>query len=89
MLFNTQEKEQIVKNFQQGANDTGSTEVQVALLTAKIENLTQHLKVYNKDFSAKRGLIVMLSQRRRLLNYLKGRKQSRYQELISRLGLKR
>jgi small subunit ribosomal protein S15 len=89
MSFNTQEKQQIVKEFQQHDHDTGSTEVQVALITAKIEHISKHLKAYGKDFSSKRGLLVLVSQRRRLLKYLSNKNERRYQLLIGRLGLKK
>jgi small subunit ribosomal protein S15 len=89
MSFNTQEKQQIVKEFQQHDHDTGSTEVQVALITAKIEHISKHLQEYEKDFSSKRGLLILVSQRRRLLKYLSNKNEIRYQRLIGRLGLKK
>ena len=69
--------------------DTGSPEVQVALLSERIKNLTDHLQSHEKDFHSRRGLLVMVGQRRRLLDYLKRKSDGRYKELIERLGLRR
>ena len=69
--------------------DTGSPEVQVSILSERISNLTEHLKTHSKDFHSRRGLLVMVGQRRRLLDYLKGKNQGRYDSLIQRLGLRR
>ena len=69
--------------------DTGSVEVQVALLTARIKELTEHLKIHKKDHSSRRGLIIMVSKRRRLLDYLSRKNEARYRKLIERLGLRR
>jgi small subunit ribosomal protein S15 len=69
--------------------DTGSPEVQVAVLTERITNLTEHLKDHKKDFASRRGLLMMVGQRRRLLDYLKKKEQSRYQAVIERLGLRK
>jgi small subunit ribosomal protein S15 len=71
------------------AKDTGSPEVQVAVLTERISNLTEHLKAHKKDFASRRGLLMMVGRRRRLLDYLKRKEQSRYETLIERLGLRR
>lgn len=89
MSFNLQSKQQVVKDFQINSTDTGSVEVQVALLTTRIEQLTEHLRTNQKDFSSKRGLVKMVSQRKKLLSYLKNKDQERYQTLIGRLGLKK
>ena len=70
-------------------NDTGSPEVQVALLSARISMLTEHLKIHAKDFHSRRGLLMLVGRRRRLLDYLKGKDQSRYVALIAKLGLRR
>jgi small subunit ribosomal protein S15 len=72
-----------------GEGDTGSPEVQVAVLSERIANLTEHFKTHNKDNHSRRGLIKLVSQRRRLLDYVKSKDQSRYESLIQRLGLRR
>ena len=82
-------KASIKQAYQTHDRDTGSVEVQVALLTTRIKALTQHLQKFMKDHSSRRGLIVMVSKRRRLLDYLSSRDEARYQKLIERLGLRR
>jgi small subunit ribosomal protein S15 len=82
-------KAEIKKEYQRGERDTGSVEVQVALLTSRISELTGHLKTNKKDNSSRRGLITMVNKRRKLLTYLAREDHSRYQELIQRLGLRR
>lgn len=82
-------KATIKKDYALHETDTGSSEVQIALLTRRIESLTEHLKGHRKDHSSRYGLIKMVSARRRLLNYLKGRDEKRYQQLIKRLNLRR
>lgn len=82
-------KQEVVKKFAQGANDTGSPEVQVALLTNRIEHLTEHFKSHVKDFHGRRGLLNLVVKRRRLLDYLKGEDQGRYSTLISTLDLRK
>jgi len=82
-------KKEIIEQFGRGANDTGSPEVQVALLTERINHLTEHLKIHKKDFHSKRGLLMMVGQRRGLLNYLKNKDIDRYRNLISELGLRK
>ena len=72
-----------------GANDTGSPEVQVALITERINYLTEHLKIHAKDFHSRRGLLMLVGRRRRLLDYLKAKDAKRYQTLIGRLSLRR
>ncbi len=79
----------IIKEYQQDANDTGSTNVQVALLTARIKHLTDHFKTHKKDHHSRRGLLRLVSQRKKLLTYLKGSDVSAYSDLISRLGLRK
>ena len=79
----------IVSANARSANDTGSPEVQVALLSERISNLTEHLKTHSKDFHSRRGLLVLVGQRRGLLDYLKKKDQKRYEGLIGRLGLRR
>ena len=86
----TQERKQtLIQEYATGSGDTGSPEVQVAILTERIANLTEHLKTHQKDFASRRGLLMMVGQRRRLLDYLRGSHEDRYQALIERLGLRR
>ncbi len=82
-------KTELIDEYATGPGDTGSPEVQVAILSERIGNLTEHLKEHKKDFHSRRGLLMMVGQRRRLLDYLKDRNHPRYQELIGRLGLRR
>lgn len=89
MALNAEQKEQIVKEYQQGIADTGSTEVQVALLTANITHLTDHFAKHKGDHHSRQGLLRMVNKRRKLLDYLKGKDSKRYQDLIGRLGLRR
>jgi small subunit ribosomal protein S15 len=89
MALSAEQKGQIVQQYARGAGDTGSPEVQVALLTARIEDLSEHLKTHIHDFHSRQGLLRMVSQRRKLLDYLKDNDINRYRELISKLGLRR
>ena len=89
MALNAATKAQIVKDYQQSEGDTGSPEVQVALLTANIEQLQLHFKDHAQDHHSRRGLIRMVNQRRKLLDYLKGKDATRYSALIKKLGLRR
>ncbi len=89
MSITAERKQEIVENFATKPGDTGSPEVQVALLTERITNLTEHLKVHKKDLHSRRGLLLMVGQRRRLLDYLKRKDQGRYSDLIKRLGLRK
>ncbi|MDR3394977.1 MAG: 30S ribosomal protein S15 [Parasulfuritortus sp.] len=89
MAIETAQKAQILKDFQRAVGDTGSPEVQVALLTARINDLTGHFKAHVKDHHSRRGLLKMVSQRRRLLDYLKSRNVDAYRTLIDRLGLRK
>lgn len=89
MALDAATKAQIVKDYQQSEGDTGSPEVQVALLTANIEQLQSHFKAHTQDHHSRRGLIRMVNQRRKLLDYLKGKDTGRYGDLIKRLGLRR
>lgn len=89
MSITTQRKGELVREFSQHEGDTGSPEVQVAILSERIRNLTEHLQVHKKDFHSRRGLLVMVGQRRRLLDYVKAKDQGRYESLIQRLGLRR
>jgi small subunit ribosomal protein S15 len=89
MSITAERKQELIKEYAQGTNDTGSPEVQVALLTERIKNLTEHLQSHDKDFHSRRGLLVMVGQRRRLLDYVKKSNTARYQTIIGRLGLRR
>ncbi|GAB4059367.1 30S ribosomal protein S15 [Uliginosibacterium sediminicola] len=89
MAITAADKAKIVGEFQQAQGDTGSPEVQVALLTARINGLTDHFKANTKDHHSRRGLLKMVSQRRKLLDYLKGKQYDRYRSLIERLGLRK
>ncbi len=89
MPLNTEQKSQIVRDFQRGSADTGSPEVQVALLTNRINGLQPHFGTHKKDHHSRRGLLKMVNQRRKLLEYLKKKDLQCYQGLISRLGLRR
>ena len=89
MALDTASKSQIVSDFQRAQGDTGSPEVQVALLTARINGLAPHFKEHGKDHHSRRGLLKMVSQRRKLLDYLKGTNAESYRTLIERLGLRK
>ncbi len=82
-------KAEVKNEFKRSEQDTGSSEVQVALLTTRIKELTEHLKTHKKDQSSRRGLIMMVNKRRKLLSYLKDQDDGRYKELIAKLGLRR
>lgn len=88
-MISVQEKNDIVKEHGRGTNDTGSPEVQVALLTAKIIDLTEHFKVHIHDHHSRQGLLRMVSKRRKMLDYLKKKDSERYRSLISKLGLRK
>jgi small subunit ribosomal protein S15 len=89
MPLSTEKKSVIVADYQRGTGDTGSPEVQVALLTTRINELSEHFATNKKDHHSRRGLLKMVSQRRKLLDYLKRKDLARYQDLIKRLGLRR
>jgi small subunit ribosomal protein S15 len=89
MSITAERKQEILQEFATVKGDTGSPEVQVALLTERIKNLTEHFKDHKKDNHSRRGLLKLVSQRRRLLDYVKRKDESRYQTLIERLGLRR
>ncbi len=88
-MLTNQDREAIIAQYQRGENDTGSPEVQVALLTARINDLQGHFKTHKADHHSRRGLIRMVNQRRKLLDYLKGKDLARYTDLIGSLGLRR
>lgn len=87
--MDTDTKQAIKQEYQMHDRDTGSADVQIAILTSRIQNLTEHLRSNKKDHSSRRGLIMLVSKRRRLLDYIKGKDVARYQELIKRLGIRR
>lgn len=89
MAVNTADKAQLIKDYQRKSSDTGSPEVQVALLTARINGLTDHFKSHVKDHHSRRGLLKMVSQRRKLLDYLKRTDADKYRAVIDRLGLRK
>lgn len=89
MALSVEQKKIIIDDYKQHETDTGSPEVQVAILTKRINDLTEHFKIHAKDFHGRRGLIIMVGQRNRLLTYLKGKDRARYQTLIKRLGLRK
>jgi small subunit ribosomal protein S15 len=89
MALNTVKKQTIIEQYKTHEKDTGSPEVQVALLTERIRELTEHFKKFAKDHNSRRGLLVLVGTRRRLLNYLKTNSTDRYKKLIERLGLRK
>ena len=89
MTIGVNEKKDLVKEFGKTDKDTGSTEVQVAILTKKINGLSDHFKMNKKDHPSRRGLLGMINNRRKLLKYLKGKNESRYADLIKKLGLRK
>jgi len=89
MSITQERKQDVITEYATATGDTGSPEVQVAILTERITSLTEHLKIHKKDFASRRGLLMMVGQRRRLLDYVRRKDQSRYQGLIERLGLRR
>ncbi len=89
MSITAERKSEVIKEHAKGEKDTGSPEVQVAILSERIKNLTEHLQGHEKDFHSRRGLLVMVGQRRRLLDYLKKKDNARYLDVIARLGLRR
>ena len=89
MSITKDEKAALIKEYGENAKDTGSTSVQVAILTTQIRNLTEHLKAYKKDHHSRRGLLKMVGQRRRLLRYLKKEDAAKYKALIEKLGIRK
>lgn len=89
MSITAERKEALIKEHARGSGDTGSPEVQVAILTERINNLTRHFKSHAKDNHSRRGLLMMVNQRRSLLDYLRGKDASRYTDLIAKLGLRK
>ncbi|HPD93861.1 MAG: 30S ribosomal protein S15 [Rhodobacter sp.] len=89
MSITVEEKQRLIKEFATKEGDTGSPEVQVAILTSRITTLTEHFKTHKKDNHSRRGLLMLVAQRRKLLDYLKGKEEARYTALIARLGIRR
>ncbi|MGN1091988.1 MAG: 30S ribosomal protein S15 [Alphaproteobacteria bacterium] len=89
MSITKEKKSDLIKEFATKAGDTGSPDVQIAILSERIKNLTEHMKDHKKDFSSRRGLMMMVGQRRRLLDYVKSRDAAKYDSLIKRLGLRK
>ncbi|ESZ86992.1 MULTISPECIES: 30S ribosomal protein S15 [Pseudomonadota] len=89
MTITAERKEEVIKEYAREANDTGSPEVQVAILTERINNLTEHFKSHHKDNHSRRGLLMMVNKRRSLLDYLKKKDEARYTDLIGKLGLRK
>jgi len=89
MSITVEEKHRLIKEFATKEGDTGSPEVQIAILTSRISTLTEHFKTHKKDNHGRRGLLMMVAQRRKLLDYLKGKDADRYRDLIKRLGIRR
>ncbi|NMM44965.1 30S ribosomal protein S15 [Rhodospirillaceae bacterium KN72] len=89
MSITQEKKSELIGEFQAKSGDTGSPDVQIAVLTERINNLTEHLKTHKKDFHSRRGLLVMVGKRRRLLDYVKRKNEERYKDLIGRLGIRR
>ena len=89
MSITAERKQELIKEFAVKKDDTGSPEVQVAILTERIANLTEHLKIHKKDYHSRRGLLMMVGLRRRLLDYVKSKEVKRYEDIVKRLGLRR
>ena len=89
MLFDKKTKKQVISEFAKSKNDSGSTEVQCAIITKKIDNLTEHLKTNKKDHSSRRGLLILVGKRRRLLDYLKNISNQRYEDLIKKIDIRK
>ncbi|MFA7060102.1 MAG: 30S ribosomal protein S15 [Pedobacter sp.] len=88
-MLATEKKQEIINSFKKHDSDTGSPEVQIAILTERIIYLTEHFKIHKKDHHSRRGLLKLVGQRRRLLDYLKGKELDRYKTVIERLGIRR
>jgi len=89
MSITNEQKQQVIKEYAVHPSDTGSPEVQIAVLTKRINSLTEHMKINKKDFSTRRGLLIMVGRRNRLLAYVRGKDVDRYKDLIARLGLRK
>ena len=89
MSISSQKKQEVIKDNQTAANDTGSAEVQIAIVTERINNLSTHMQQHKKDLSTRHGLLRLVAQRRKLLDYLKRKDEKRYQAIIKKLGIRR
>ncbi len=89
MTITKERKQGLIQEHKRDGSDTGSPEVQIAILTTRINNLTEHMRTHKKDYACRRGLLAMVSQRRRLLDYLRGREPQRYLDIIGRLGIRK
>lgn len=89
MTITKERKQELIADFRRGDNDTGSPEVQIAILTSRINELTEHLRTHKKDHASRRGLLMMVSRRRRLLDYLRKVDPQRYLDIIGRLGIRK
>ncbi len=89
MSITAEKKQELIAEYATNSGDTGSPEVQIAILSERITNLTEHLKTHKKDFHSRRGLLMMVGQRRRLLDYLGRKNRARYEEVVKRIGLRR
>jgi small subunit ribosomal protein S15 len=89
MTITKERKQELIQEFKRGDEDTGSPEVQIAILTTRINNLTDHMREHNKDYATRRGLLAMVSRRRRLLDYLRKVDPQRYLNIIGRLGIRK
>lgn len=89
MALTTETTNQVLSDYGRKAGDTGSPEVQIALLTSRIQQMTEHMQVHKKDFASRRGLLRMVSRRRRLLDYVKGKNPQLYLDLLQRLGIRK
>ena len=89
MSITAERKQELIGEYATKKDDTGSPEVQIAILTERINNLSEHMQGNKKDFSSRRGLLKMVAQRRKLLDYVKGKDEARYQDIIKRLGIRR
>ncbi|MCA1940565.1 MAG: 30S ribosomal protein S15 [Caenispirillum bisanense] len=89
MSITPERKQEVIAEFAPKPGDTGSPEVQIAILTERIKNLTEHLKIHKKDTHSRRGLLILVGQRRRMLDYVKRKEVARYESLLERLGIRR
>ena len=89
MVLTKERKAELIGDFKRGERDTGSPEVQIAVLTTRINELTEHMRIHKKDYASRRGLLMMVSRRRRLLDYLKGVEPQRYLDIIRRLNIRK